>query len=52
MSNESAQLLNGNHHWANVNISPASLAIVLAMSKWIIEVSNEQQQIAIRKAEY
>jgi hypothetical protein len=52
MSNESAQLLNGNHHWANVDICPTALAIVLAMSKWIIEVSNEQQQIAIRKAEY
>ena len=47
-----AKLLYGNHYWANVNISPTALAIVLAMSEWIIKISHEQQQVSIRETKH
>jgi hypothetical protein len=50
MSNELAQLLHGKQDGPNINIGPTSLSIVLAMAKWIVQVSHQEEQVSVRKA--
>jgi hypothetical protein len=51
MSNESAQLLHGKQDWPNINISPTSLSIVLSVSKWIVQVSHQEEQVSVGNAQ-
>jgi len=51
MSNESAQLLNGKQDGPNINIGPTSLSIVLSVSKRIVKISHQEEQVSVRKAQ-